>query len=334
MTWNVHMCRDITFTRDTCDEIIEVIEAVNADILCLQEIRADNHATYSKPTSTPLGKKNGELMKDSGATSHEMELWQQEKLFAALAAAGYPHFVARLNTCEGNNLLLGNAICSRIPFEHTATHVLPTLDEETDDTRSAIEGFFRIPRQGKLPGKEIPLHVVTTHLDVWDESGYTRTMQMEYLMDVMNKREKMSNSQLLMGDFNSVSWERCGQLSSEKMKFIELQDRARSVVCKHHPMDTLLSAFDEGKSKLVDVFVQNRPGISLATNVQSPTTGHTIAKPLKPLCSTVWSGRCIDYILLHKHLMRPSSPFHVLGVYCYPTKASDHVPLIIDLRRP
>mmetsp|Transcript_48101 Transcript_48101/g.73236 ORF Transcript_48101/g.73236 Transcript_48101/m.73236 type:complete len:419 (-) Transcript_48101:61-1317(-) len=324
MSWNVHMCYDIN-SNDSHEEIINVINKISPDIISLQEIRSENHENYSSPSSCPFPSQeliSGDLIKNS----EDFSSWQQEKLVHSLTKAGYPHFIARLGSHNGKNINLGNAIFSRFPFAFFASCDLPTVNEN-DEIRTVVEGLFRI--SSTKPENVTPLHVVCTHLDVWDESGFTRAIQIEHLIELMKSRNDTSKGcQILMGDFNSVSWDVCKQLSDEKMKFIEMENANRGVFCFHHPMDILLSDFDEGKSDMVDVFVQNRK-ISLVTSVD----GKNIL-PLRPLCSTVWSGRTIDYILLNRRIMTATAGgWKVVGVYCLATKASDHVPLVIDLQK-
>src|ERR1700679_871931 len=86
---------------------------------------------------------------------------------------------------EGGENFFGQATCSKIPFEKTASLKLKAFRGEA---RNALFTYFP------------DLVLVNTHLDVWDKTGETRLAEMK---QIVKKIGTSKTAALLCGDFNT-----------------------------------------------------------------------------------------------------------------------------------
>ncbi len=141
----------------------------------------------------------------------------------------------------------------------------------------------------KINNKDID--IVTTHLDVFDETEETRLKQIQEIID------KYGNDIILLGDFNSLQKR---DYSEDYWDKITNDDKIRSVISQTKVTDYLKSI------KMKDCYTKlhkNEPIIS------------------------VWSMRRVDYIFMNK-----KTKYDVINCFIYPSLASDHLPLVVDIK--
>ena len=315
MSWNVHMGAAPLFRRETHGEIVQLIVEAQADVVALQEFPSSLSKSHSRPSSLRISK-NG-VWTAGGDVREQADKFNEEALSILLTQAGFPHGLVHLSSKKSILSSLGNAVFSKVPLERANSHELPTK-EPTDDIRNVVQILLR-PEEGKPA-----LHIACTHLDVWDESGHTRQMQVEHLIQVMKKGEREAQgSQLLLGDFNSSCWE---SLPPLKQAQITAQDDSRSIKRDFHTIDWIARASLHGESPIMDVFIQGRK------QSLSFLDGAGDEVPLKPPCATVWSGTTVDFAFIHHSMMEEKGGgWKVSGAHVIATAISDHLPLIIDL---
>jgi len=136
------------------------------------------------------------------------------------------------------------------------------------------------------------LRVVATHLDAFDETGETRRLQAEHLTRFL---QLQPSNTILGGDFNAICR---GDYSDDHFRWIEVQDGYRGAPTT--AVHSLNSIFQAGWQ---DVFGSSPP------------------------CTTVWTLRRVDYLFAH-----PSAEFDVEQVFVHKRSASDHWPVVADIK--
>ena len=146
------------------------------------------------------------------------------------------------------------------------------------------------------------ISIFGTHLDVFDESGSVRKQQIEILTKKIDEL-KIDKNVLIAADFNEVresdyQYDVEGKSVWEMLKADNLQ--------RHDP--TPVTVADHlVKSGYIDCFSK--------ANILPPKF-------------TVWSGSMVDFIYLKNWNL------DIVGCYAYYNAASDHIPVIMDVKIP
>lgn len=134
------------------------------------------------------------------------------------------------------------------------------------------------------------IDIVTTHLDVFDESEEIRLKQITEIID------KYGNEIILLGDFNSL--QKCDYTEEYWNKIIN-DDKKRNVISQTRVSDYLNSV------DMVDCYTKINPDEQVIS---------------------VWSMRRVDYIFMNK-----KTKYKILDCFLYPSLASDHLPMVVDI---
>lgn len=178
-----------------------------------------------------------------------------------------------------------NVIISKYPFTHKILFL--QKDPIKHQNRYAIFADVTLLNNVKL-------HIIGTHLDVFDETETTRLTQIQQILQNITDKSKLPNT-IILGDLNTVSRD---DYTEGVWNDIVLGDLNRGVQTVSRVIPYLYD------NDFVDVF--------------------KLLKKVVPI--TVWSLRRVDYILLHKQFK-----YTVKDAYDYPTHDSDHTPLILIL---
>ena len=165
-TYNVHYWTD-PFQRPNFDNILAVIQRINADILILQEV-------------------NWGVSRFNNRTT--------EQIKEAFRELGYRHFFFG-QAAHYHQAPFGNVIISKYPFvrvpRSTVFQHLPVNNER----RCLLHAVIRLPHNHEIS-------VYGTHLDVHDVRGVVRRNQIQECIGLMNQDERANV--LLAADFNEV----------------------------------------------------------------------------------------------------------------------------------
>lgn len=231
------------------DKILDDINEIDADIICLQEV-SFGKTFYNKYTF--------------------------DELLSRFKEMGYIDFV-EIKCCNWKNAKYGNMILSKLPLSDKKSGFL-------------YQGNTKIKRGYCLAYVPIlDIHVCCVHLDVFDESGKTREIQLAELIDkIKNIKDKL----ILCGDFNCT----------------RIQDYNESHFIKIKQDDLL-------RNVNIDIFT-----LKQCENINFVSSFDIINK--KYPHSTVWSDRIVDYIFIHKIF-----PYNIIDTNLYTTTNSDHFAL-------
>lgn len=165
-TYNVHYWTD-PFQRPNFDNILAVIQRINADILILQEVSWGVSRFNNRTT---------------------------EQIKEAFRGLGYRHFFFG-QAAHFHQAPFGNVIISKYPFvrvpRSTVFQHLPVNNER----RCLLHGVISLPHNHEIS-------VYGTHLDVHDATGVVRRNQIQECIDLMNHDERANV--LIAADFNEV----------------------------------------------------------------------------------------------------------------------------------
>jgi len=270
-TYNTHVWTD-TDWNVTFNEQYEIIKNINADIILLQETNWDPQLNITQKS----GRELQALFEDLGYVYQE-----------------YCHAVDFEWHTTGSLGSTGNLILSKVPLKnvfksayHTAVSKIPS--SQRPDPRSYIYAEFTLPHNKTIT-------ILTTHLDVWDETETIRTAQIREILDVL--QHNTSDLIVIGADFNAVRKKDYPQKLWETIKQGRLGD---NIVTHTEALETLEAA------GFVDSF-----------------TGNMQKTPQ----FTVWAGITIDFLFLK------NKNFGDLQTksYVYYTAASDHIPVVMDI---
>jgi len=180
---------------------------------------------------------------------------------------------------------------SRFPVLETASICYPKNCQYRPNQE--VEPLSFLKARVKTPQGE--MNVIVTHLDCYDDSGETRRLQVEYLMQHIENDEP-SLPVIVMGDFNALNGNQLA-LDPDNKTRIEHQDRARNVLTPLHELTPIYH------SKLSEIFD--------STDQLAPR-------------STVWSDRKVDHMFV-------SSNLEVAQSTVFLSCLSDHYGIIGDL---
>jgi endonuclease/exonuclease/phosphatase family metal-dependent hydrolase len=192
----------------------------------------------------------------------------------------------------------GNVIFSKYPFEKSVSAKYNVIKNGED--RSYVHVSIELS-----PGHKIS--IFGTHLDVFDESGAIRKQQIEILTKKIDEL-KIDKNILVAADFNEVRecdyqynvegksvWEMLK--TDNKTRDNKTRDNQTPVTVAEHLT----------KSGYIDCFSKS--------NFPAPKF-------------TVWSGTMVDFIYLKNW------DLDIVGCYVYYSAASDHIPVIMDVKIP
>lgn len=182
---------------------------------------------------------------------------------------------------ECNNRYGINLILSKYPI---VSHEIICLGKDPihNENRYAIKATIKID--------DNLLNVLVTHLDVWDETESTRLKQMELIF------EKIDESYLLLGDFNS--------LRKKDYTKTEWNDLKTDAIFRGLKIQHKVTSFIES-NKFTDCFVK-------------------LNKPCPKI--SVWSMRRVDYIYIGNKFNH-----ELIDCKICPTIVSDHYPIFVDV---
>lgn len=163
LQWNCLYSEDI-------NKIASFIRKINPDVICLQELTQDYHATAE----------------DAGE-------WIAQEL-------GYFHYCTYgpMHFPDGTQLLMGNGILSRLPFATTAS--LTLQGSKLDGSRIIRDGRFYLQASILLDDQEV--YIGTTHLPFHPQFQTTHAKQ--GMIERILHQIPQSDHFVLAGDFNAT----------------------------------------------------------------------------------------------------------------------------------
>jgi exonuclease III len=173
---------------------------------------------------------------------------------------------------------------SNINFDCINNHTIDDTDFDGE-----LRGFTHVEVNG--------YNIISTHLDVWDESGKTREKEIKVLIDYIIKL-KLKNV-ILTGDFNEVN---LGLFSKQYQKNLNQEFKNRTGLDKMS--SSVFKLLEE--NDFIDIFD--------ALNKERP----------KFSC---WTGKLVDYAYIYK----PTWSGQLIDIDLYYCPYSDHLPIIIDV---
>lgn len=242
--------------RSSFDNLLEDIKNLNADVICLQEV-------------------------SFGCTKfHQLSY---DKLMQIFASIGYQYH-SKILTQPYLGADFGNAIFSKLPITNQQSGLL------TKGSSRVRRGYCCV----HIPLLEIDICCV--HLDVFDETGETRRLQLRELIDKLSHIK--SDNLIICGDFNAT---RAADYSQVQLEDMIKRDTDRNVKTDLQTLEIIdkidyHSCFDH-------------------------------INQISPNC-TVWSCRATDYIFVSKKF---NYKIERCGVYF--TINSDHLPIYMDINQ-
>jgi len=222
----------------------------------------------------------------------EVKLFDTAKINADFAQMGYQPGVFQRTW---GNSQFGNMLFSKYPYARQPIMQHYKVDEWRDEKRGFMHATIMLPYNQKI-------FVYGTHLDVWDNTEKHRLAEIKELLKHTEHKSKHANV-VLAGDFNAV-----------RQKDYE---------------------YSIGDKKVWDLLVAEdirRTGMPTPTDalnlvehygfVDSFTRGGLAGPKF-----TVWPGKVVDFLYLNKGWALP-----VVGSYVYYDAASDHIPVIMDVK--
>jgi len=215
-------------------------------------------------------------------------------LLQVMGGYTYGSFVKAAN--HGGNPF-GNMIISKYPF--VKPPVLKTFEADKENASTHFEKRGYIAATIQLPGKK-QITVYGTHLDVYDETEWLRLQEVQELHDAIASEEGPC---VIAADCNAVRSCDYAYCLRGKVVWDMLSERhikRTGTEISTYALD-LLELYG-----YVDCFTKNNQ-----------------------LCPkfTAWSGTTVDFIWLNKSFDLPIS-----GCYTWYSAASDHLPIIMDVK--
>ncbi|HEV2601992.1 MAG TPA: ankyrin repeat domain-containing protein [Candidatus Babeliales bacterium] len=229
----------------------------------------------------------------------EVRLFDEQKIHRDFSSMDYKYPAFMPMQLLGNDPF-GNMIFSKYPFVGEPFKKVYASNKNVGGVRNFINAIIQLP-DGDM------LSVYDTHLDVHDATGVTRMQQVRELVEHA-QRDSNNPNVLLAGDWNAVrekdyQYEVAGK-SVWQMQTEQFLKRAGAKLgLKKIPTDAL--EYVEGNG-FNDCF--------------------TLANATAPWY-TVWAGTVVDFIFCAKTWNLP-----IVGSYVYFSAASDHLPVIMDVR--
>lgn len=257
-TYNVHYWADPN-EKPNFQGIMQTIKEINADVLILQEV----------------------------------VVFDEQVLTQAFSSLGYVvDFTTFGATTNNTKKPFGNMIIAR-PGLITKS-VVKTFDADQSDLherRCFITTTLQLPHNKHIT-------IVGTHLDVWDNTGHKRVLEVQELINVFQQ----NSNTIIAGDFNAVrkqdyTYRVNGILAWQLLNEAHMQ----RVGC---PIATQALALLETHG-FVDCFTH--------INTQPPAF-------------TAWSGTIVDFLFINK-----KSDFTIAGCWSYYCGHSDHCPQVMDI---
>jgi endonuclease/exonuclease/phosphatase family metal-dependent hydrolase len=316
-TYNVHYWSD-PYQNHNIDNILSTIHELGADILAIQEaLMPYNSATDSNKLSLmgyedeiqSIPETHSVAIKIRSIHSTDPSLdspttgWNRENLIDDFKNIGFHRVAssAASTTHAGPNTFFGNAVLSsghrEFDMEKSMGLTLPAYGQG----RSATIVFFS---EIKIEGtKHKGILVVSVHLDVFDESGGARKMQLAALINSLNNIENSDLDRppgggipiIVMGDFNAL----------KKEDYIESEIQWLRDNNQRSPLE-----FETIKQMEV-------AGFKDVFHTQNPCA----------LKSTTWAARRVDYIFT-----RGVPDDSIFATYVHYSDASDHIPIMVDIK--
>ncbi|MCX5925630.1 MAG: ankyrin repeat domain-containing protein [Candidatus Dependentiae bacterium] len=262
----------------------------------------------------PKGTPNYQGILDTIKAINADVLVLQEVIFtrASICAAdfqklGYNHQVS-MDTGNG----LHNMIVSKYPFVQEPIKKVYKVDQDSElrEKRNFINTRVQLPDGNTIS-------VYGTHLDVWDESGVKRTQEVKELLTVAGVDG--STNILLAADWNAVRKKDYQYMVRSQ---VGPQGAAAAAVHGNLVWDLLGANFKARNRGILSV-----PTSALdAIETKGFQDSFTLANIVNPTY-TVWTGTLVDFIFC-----APTWQLPVAGSYVYFSSASDHVPVIMDIR--
>lgn len=175
----VHMTEEEVITN--CAALAKKIEAVNPDILFLQEADIDSWRTP--------GTDMVQYLLDNTALN-----------YGTYASQWQVNYIPTKNLGKVNS---GNAILSKWPLKEATRIALPLLTEQDPVTR-----FFYLRRnllitKLDIPNSSKPIYLIDTHTSAYSKEN-TRLVQLKILQQVADSLVKAGNNVVFGGDFNTL----------------------------------------------------------------------------------------------------------------------------------
>jgi endonuclease/exonuclease/phosphatase family metal-dependent hydrolase len=174
---------------------------------------------------------------------------------------------------------------SKLEFDCINNHTVD-IDYDFDGEK---RGFTHVEING--------YNLISTHLDVWDDTGKTREKEIKVIIDYIQKF-KLKNV-ILTGDFNEVNT----NLFSRQYKQ-QLNDEFKNRTGLNKLPSKIFKLLKE--NEFIDMFD--------SLNKEHP----------KFSC---WTGKLVDYAYIYK----PTWSGNLIDIDLYYCPYSDHLPIIIDL---
>lgn len=180
-----------------------------------------------------------------------------------------------------------NAVFSKYPF--TAKEIDLGCDSIKKVARNALICTFL---SHDISSNE-NIVLVGTHLDVYDESGKLRIIQMKTILDVLSINTDIDNDKIILtGDFNSL---RKDDYTGNEWAYLSQLDKQRKVITVQDAVSMIESA------QFIDSFVGCNDFVK----------------------TSVWSGRRVDYIFGKNVTFDQTATYKVTH--------SDHYPVYADI---
>lgn len=294
-TYNVHFWTD-PFGRPNIRNILGVMDDLKADIIAFQEALMPASASIVSRLSLlgsmdpiqPIPVINIDKITDRSIQSTDG--WHSNSFIDDIKTMGFEYVAASAasTTHSGPGTFFGNAIISTGHHMEEAVGVtLPPYGQG----RCATIAFFP---HTKIVGSKTGLIVVSVHLDVFDETGKSRRLQVNHLVSHLGDILDPSIPIIIMGDFNAL----------KKEDYVDWETTWLERNNQSQPLD-FQTIKELEKAGFEDVF-----------DIQGRCT----------LKSTTWSARRVDYIFV-KNIPTDS----IFSTYAYYSSESDHIPLMVDL---
>lgn len=228
----------------------------------------------------------------------EVELFENKKIEEELRTMGYVYQPFMPMDQIGKNRF-GNMILSKYPLMRPPFQHIYESSKDKEEKRNFINVIIQLPDTNTLS-------IYGTHLNVRDETGAIRLQEAAELMEFVKK--DTTKNILLAGDWNAVR---------PKDYQYKVADTS---VWKIHTTEFLQRA---GKQKGLNKIPTEALQYIEKNGFKDCFTKAGINGPYY----TVWTGTIVDFIFCCKSWNLP-----IDGCYIYFSAASDHLPVIMDVK--
>jgi len=211
----------------------------------------------------------------------------------ALAELGYTGHTFCDAKAYWTRVPFGNMVFSKYPIIKTENApFIADKKSKNEEQRCYVKMVINLPNEKQVT-------VFGAHLDIWDPSGALAKAEIQELIDQSRNIENV----IIAADFNSVRTEDYNYVV-EKKKVWNILSKISKNRTGYPPATSALHTLQN--SGFVDSFTR--------IGFQSPKF-------------TVWSGTAVDFIFVNRDFNLP-----VLGSYLCYSSASDHLPVIMDVK--